>query len=275
MHKLFIAGLALLTSAPVTAANRAEQELATLVAAERGFAADAARLGVREAFVAHLAADAWLFRPQPTRAKAWFDTHPARSGVMLAWTPEFAEIAASGDFGYTFGPYRSEATTPQGGQSGFGHFVSVWKRDADGNWKNVLDHGIEHAEVSLEPGLTLHAPGLSAVAAISAEVLAERRRELLAADDALNGPDAAAQLERLAAGDLRRFRDGSVPDAARSSVPGLRRVADDMAASGDLAYTLGGRTDAKTDAAGGYVRIWRRLRDGGWRLVLDCSAPPA
>jgi ketosteroid isomerase-like protein len=273
-----LAAATVATAAPAPGASRAEQNLPGLVAAERGFAAQAQADGVRPAFLAHLAADAWLFRPQPVHAKDWFDAHPARPG-KLEWGPEHAEIAASGDFGYTFGPWRATATTDKGEQKAYGHFFSVWKRDADGNWKNVVDHGYAHAEVPLDAMLSMRAPGAGVAAEVPAAEREQRRTALLGRDDALNGSDAAAAMRELnARGDVRHFRDGALPTTQLGSdavavAPGLKRFAVEIASSGDLAYTLGSRADAKPDAQGEYVRMWRYERDG-WHLVVDLLTPP-
>ena len=267
----------LLASSPLLAASPGEDALPGLVAAERGFAADAQRLGVHDAFVAHLDPQAWLFRPQPVRAQDWFASHPGRPGT-LEWLPEFAEVAGSGDFGYTYGPWHSTAPGEQGERQAWGHFFSVWKRGSDGVWKNVLDHGFAHAEVPLKVTLAMRAPHARPPRLVPAEV--ERRRvALLALDDALSGKDAEQALQaQRAAGQVRHFRDGIVPSieaaAARPPVAtGLKRVAYERAASADLAYTLGARADGKADGEGGYVRVWRYQTDH-WQLAVDLLTPP-
>jgi ketosteroid isomerase-like protein len=61
------------------------------------------------------------------------------SGLMLTWVPVKAEISLSGDLGYTFGNWelfvKSSDTTL------YGNYVSIWKKQADGSWKYVLDAG--------------------------------------------------------------------------------------------------------------------------------------
>ena len=258
-------------------ANTADSQVDDLASAERAFAAQAQTLGVREAFLRHLAEDAWLMRPQPVRAKAWFDAHPSRAG-SLEWGPEYAEIAASGNFGYTYGPWNSKAPN---GEQGAGHFFSVWKRDPDGAWKNVLDHGIGHGPVPLDVSLTLHAPGSALAAKLPPADFDARRADLLAIDDALNGANAQVALAKSSSAELRLFENGKLPQivatpAASALAPaGLRREGSDVAESGDLAYTIGGRVDAKADAPGGYVRMWRRDVQRGWLLVVAFADAPA
>ncbi|MEO5673653.1 MAG: DUF4440 domain-containing protein [Chitinophagales bacterium] len=62
------------------------------------------------------------------------------TGYSLTWKPLFADVAASGDFGYTYGTY---AMLTAKGDSSEGTYCSIWKRNADGQWKFVLDTGNE------------------------------------------------------------------------------------------------------------------------------------
>lgn len=59
------------------------------------------------------------------------------TGVRFTWEPIDAEIALSGEIGYTYGVYtfKKDTVTEKG------TYVSVWKKDSDGNWKYVLDCG--------------------------------------------------------------------------------------------------------------------------------------
>lgn len=61
---------------------------------------------------------------------------------QLSWKPTKAEIAVSGDMGYTFGNYEFRVRLNTGQDSIlYGNYVSIWKKQADGSWKYVLDGG--------------------------------------------------------------------------------------------------------------------------------------
>lgn len=64
------------------------------------------------------------------------------SQMELTWEPLKAEMAASGDLGYTYGKYYLTAIDSVESTS-IGYYVSIWKKQADGNWKFVLDGGAE------------------------------------------------------------------------------------------------------------------------------------
>ncbi|MEI7983920.1 MAG: DUF4440 domain-containing protein, partial [Bacteroidota bacterium] len=60
--------------------------------------------------------------------------------VSLRWTPDFIDVAASGDLGYTFGRYIFEVTDSTGKVTqSKGVFHTVWKKQSDGTWRFVWD----------------------------------------------------------------------------------------------------------------------------------------
>ena len=64
------------------------------------------------------------------------------TSFSLVWDPLGADIAASGDLGYTYGIYRVEMDSPDGSSvTKEGTYVTIWKKDENGNWKFVLDTG--------------------------------------------------------------------------------------------------------------------------------------
>ena len=73
--------------------------------------------------------------------------HRPDSGYTLTWKPLYADIAQSGELGYTYGIYEFKAMDPEGKPiMGNGTYVSIWKKDQFGNWKLVLDTGNEGLE---------------------------------------------------------------------------------------------------------------------------------
>ncbi len=62
--------------------------------------------------------------------------------VALTWQPQQAEISASGDMGYTWGNYQAKWKDEDGQeQTGHGKYLNVWKKQAGGNWKVIVDMG--------------------------------------------------------------------------------------------------------------------------------------
>jgi ketosteroid isomerase-like protein len=67
---------------------------------------------------------------------------PWPEGTSLTWTPVKADMAASGDLGYTYGNYVFKAKNKEGKiEISYGKYMSVWKKQKDGSWKVVVDMG--------------------------------------------------------------------------------------------------------------------------------------
>ena len=239
-----------------------------LVEAEKTFARASVAKGTKEAFLAVLNDESVIFRPRAVPGRKWFQENPA-SPVQLSWEPEFADIAAAGDLGYTTGPWEVRRT-PQDPPGGFGHYVTVWRKQTGGEWKVAIDIGVGHDNVP-KPSRVDSPPLARETAA------AKPRQEVDAARSAIAAADKAAMasLPQYFAADVRLYRDGSRPvvgkasaekrlSEARETAAGLQ-AAVEVSASADLGYTYGSSETAN------YMRIWKKQRDGSWKIVLDLA----
>ena len=60
----------------------------------------------------------------------------------LSWEPMLAEVAASGELGYTLGRYERRRTAADGTVSSeTGSYLTVWRREGGGEWRVALDIG--------------------------------------------------------------------------------------------------------------------------------------
>lgn len=66
---------------------------------------------------------------------------PPAGALGPAWTPEHGAIAASNDLGFTFGPAwpRRPGTVQEKPAVTGGRYFSIWRRQADGSWRYVVD----------------------------------------------------------------------------------------------------------------------------------------
>ncbi len=74
-------------------------------------------------------------------AKAWLPLFTDPS-MFLKWQPNEVQVSASGDLGYSIGTYERMSKDPAGRPtSATGTYVSIWRKQADGRWRAVLDIG--------------------------------------------------------------------------------------------------------------------------------------
>jgi ketosteroid isomerase-like protein len=267
--------------------------LASLVESERAFGRAAADLGTRDAFLAYLTDDAVIFRPRAVEAGPFLRGQPSAAG-LLAWEPAFAVVGQAGDLGFTTGPWEFRPD-PVGDPAAHGQYFSFWKKQADGSWKVVLDHGTFNPPPGkqIESVETPRRPVGSRPDARSMDIEAERQ-DLMERDRSFAlAAQAQGKLQALNAfmtGDVRLLRNGRQPligiEAARSYAGGRPGVVNwsvgggDVSSSGDLGYTYGEYeyippgSDTPTER-GNYVKAWQRQADGSWRIIVDLMTPLA
>jgi len=111
---------------------------------EKAFSAMARKEGIPEAFLAFAAEDVVLERNNSLVAgkEALRESFEGSSpeNASLSWTPDFVDVASSGDLGYTYGKYTYTLVDSLGTETVLeGIFHTVWKRQKDGSWKFVWD----------------------------------------------------------------------------------------------------------------------------------------
>lgn len=100
-----------------------------------------AKEGMKSAFLQYMDSSAILLRPNhyPIAGNDAVNylNKIVDTSFKLTWLPSKTVVATSGELGYTYGiyTYRDKDTTYQG------TYTSVWKKQADGSWKFVLDTG--------------------------------------------------------------------------------------------------------------------------------------
>ena len=64
----------------------------------------------------------------------------AMPGLSISWAPTKVEVAKSGELAYLYGTYQMTANGPDGKPvPDSGKMVEIWKKQADGNWKCIVD----------------------------------------------------------------------------------------------------------------------------------------
>jgi ketosteroid isomerase-like protein len=275
--------------------------MAALADAERAFARETAKVGIRAGFLAWFAPDAIGF--QPTLGNAWERLRarpapPNPTAAQLEWEPRVGDVAASGELGWLTGP--STFTAPDGSKH-YGNYLSIWTRRPEG-WRVFIDVGAdapspvafppgfvrmpaaEGRYVAPAPGAGPAAPADPTLPLLQAESLANRDaagfRAAFATEARYHRPGALPLVGRAAI-----EADGTPDGSAGATTAGLRRssLAAAQARAADLGYSYGrfetrlaGATGTGTAAAepsGYYVRVWRRNASGAWRIVAQVDQP--
>jgi ketosteroid isomerase-like protein len=259
-------------------AETPEEALRAMVDAERKFYETGQKQGTRAAFLVFLANDGIVFRPGPLNGHEVWGKRP-ETGLDLVWEPTFAAIARSGDFGYDTGPakWRAKKTDPK--FTGFGHFISIWKKQGDGVWRVALDVGIENMKSDVKPPLKLVLPKNRKPGTL------ESLQQSQSAFVATAKLDFTKAFRQFGSEEVRLYRDGSFPTIGKKAASELlgseqagltmEVMKTDMSSSADLAYSYGSCMDTRTQPgkAGHFLQIWETDDKGAWKLVLDWAQP--
>jgi ketosteroid isomerase-like protein len=260
-----------------------------MVATERAFSKLSQEKGMKDAFATYIADDGILVRGGTfIKGKPWTLEHP-NPPVKLIWWPTQAAISSSGDMGWTTGPYeiREEGSD----EVGHGNFVTVWRKQADGNWRFAIDLGNHYATASGDKSTPSLKTKTQGPASRKADIAAEKTA-LLAADRELGqaaGKATAAAFQARMADDGLLLRGAAFPYLGKDAVRGglekepaamaSQPIDGGVSAAADMGYTYGTAEWKKGGATvnGNYMRIWEK-RGGEWKLRVDvlaeAPAPP-
>lgn len=118
---------------------------ASLMEADRAFSAHCEEKGMKVAFIDYIDSNGVMLRPgmMPVVGADAIDflIQQDDSGYSLSWQPSFADVAMSGELGYTYGIYALRFKEKD--SVVYGNYTSIWKKQQDGKWKFVLDTGNE------------------------------------------------------------------------------------------------------------------------------------
>ena len=145
MRNLIVAGGVILTLAGCQAGKEAKESRwkNEILATDSAFSRSSSEQGTKKAFIEYMDNDGILLRPShlPLIGAQAIEylTESSDTGYTLTWQPSAAQVSASGDLGYSYGIYHLQLqdTLIRG------TYVSIWKKQADGKWKFILDSGNE------------------------------------------------------------------------------------------------------------------------------------
>ena len=263
-----------------------QSPLVTLVNAEKKFAQFSKDSTTKAAFLTYLAPDGITFaKGKVTNGRESLEKNPASPG-KLTWQPVAADVSAAGDLGYTTGPWEWRPKSLADKPTGYGHYVSLWKKQADNNWKVALDIGISHPAPPTAPVNTIRAA--TGIRSVTSADTTQNREELLAFDKqfvkALEKSGAATTYKQYLAPQARLYRMNQQPFTEQADIDQLLKqpvtlgffpLNATVAESGDLGYVYGNSqvvttaTGKPVKQAGNYLRIWKKDSQSQWKIVVD------
>lgn len=265
-------------TAQKTATVSIAPDLRSLIATEKAFASTAAEKGTKSAFLSYLADDGIIFNPTEVNGKLSWKNRP-ESPALLAWNPVWADVSSDGKLGYTTGgwEYRPKGKTDK--PSAFGEYVTIWQRQADGEFRAVLDIGISHPTNNLSSG-ACNSPFDANLGKSDGEGI-----DNAVFTDIFSNKSIANGYFNYLADDVVLLRDGKLPfKGKKAAFLGLESLEGAFPNSsflkfnvntskvfGNMMYSWGVYSlthKDKTVSRWNFVQVWKK-RSGRWQIVLD------
>jgi len=250
----------------------AQRSIDSMVQAERNFANTSLVASTKEAFVKFIDTAGIVFdKGKPVNGFELYMKSERRPGI-LTWEPEYAEISSSNDFGYTTGPWEYYANSLKDHPLAKGHFITVWHLNNHGEWKFLIDFGINY-------NLKRKKMGLKKVAQAGKELNKDLQKSLKEAEENFiqsYKADREKAYSLFLSSNSRLNYTGYLPalsaterNALIDSLPAniaYTIVGVASSSKNDLGYVYG--TADINDKHEGYLRIWRR-EDNGWKIAVE------
>jgi ketosteroid isomerase-like protein len=252
----------------------AQKGIDNLIQAEKNFAAYSVAHSTKEAFLKVMDSSSVMFENGKPVKGIEFWNKREKNTSMLNWRPQYAEISASEDFGYTTGPwtFQNSVNDPV---SARGQYITVWHLDKNGEWKFLVDFGINNKSADSTVELRIidvpkQAGNEKVIPHIAPLVAAENNFNKLFAQKKSKAYKTWLSKESIL------NRNGFLPAVISTnrlilidSTPmAIKYSMNDWGISPvpDMGYTYGTTIiNGKTE---NYLRIWRREKTG-WKIAVE------
>lgn len=250
----------------------AQRSIDSMIQTEKNFANTSLVVSTWEAFMKFIDTSGIVFdKGKPVNGLELYRKSERRPGI-LTWEPEYAEIAESNDFGYTTGPWKYYGKSVRETPAATGYFVTVWHLTNGNDWKFLIDFGI------ICPGKTSktilkksHGNSVKSVRE-SRQLCTEAEEKFIQAytsqgvkayNSFLSVHSRINYTGFLPATNAkeRKMLLDSLPQNIKYTILG-----SGMSSMNDLGYVYG--SAAINDKQDGYLRIWRREKDG-WKIAVE------
>lgn len=275
MMKLF-AALSILTILATLALSQNPAQ--KIFDTEKAFERMVAEKGINAGFIEFMSPDGIMFSPGAVNGRdAWRERQP--SHASLTWNPIWIEVSSNGALGYSIGNaiYRGQGKDDP--NLGYNHYLSVWSRQPNGEYRAVVDTGVSHDKPVAMP-TEWKTP----------TVTGNSKLQNSAGDHATNfyamveSAGVGKAYKSFLADDGFVMREGNTPFVGKAAIAHLDKTKmtikfakrKTFIEAGDLAwvsaaYSAMDKNGVETEK-GNFVQVWK-LRGGKWLIAADILKP--
>lgn len=248
---------------------------------ERAFEKAVAEKGINAGFIEYLSPLGIMFFPEPLIGReVW--TKRSASPAALTWNPIKIETSANGALAYSIGNSIYRPKGKDDSNEIHGHYLSVWARQTNGEYRAALDTGVNHEKPAVDK--PTWKPGGNAGSETNL-------KNTFAGDSSIGffrmaeERGIARAYKTFSADDIYLFRQEKRPIVGKSDVVdyldeekhGIKFVKRrSFIEAGDLAYVYSSYSLIDKNGAeaekGSFVQVWK-LRNGKWQIAADVFIP--
>lgn len=247
---------------------------------EKAFEKMVAEKGMNAAFIEFLSPVGIMFMPDLVNGRETWKARPA-SPAALTWNPIWIDVSSNGVLAYSIGNSIFRPNGKDDQTAYYGHYISIWTRQGNGEYRAALDTGINHEKPSSMP-TDWKSPAKSAVVKVDGTGSAGDHSTVFFS--AIEKQGTTAYGSHLA-DEAIVMRDGIQPLFGRKSATNYFKKEKSRIVFAkrksfieavDLAYVnstykLHDKTGAETEK-GNYVQVWK-LIGRKWKIAADVFVP--
>ncbi|MCC8424783.1 nuclear transport factor 2 family protein [Mucilaginibacter sp. UR6-11] len=280
MKKIALATISFICYAAIAAAQ-VPARVSKVVEAEDAFNKLVARKGIKAGFLAVADPEGIVFRPKVVKIADFYNSVEKQPGT-LQWEPKFARISYNGDLAFTAGPYVYLNGKNEDDKV-YGDYVSIWRADADGKMKLLIDLGIQHPEMEKEATVDFKEPDATKKPVVNKDPF-NGKNIIIATDKSLNQALTLSSLgayKEFLSPEGRYYFPGFEPMTGTDKILkflnneaisiSAENISGGRSTSNDLAYTYGRARIKKGNIVSNYnyVRIWELDASHKWDILLE------
>ena len=246
---------------------------------EKAFEKMVAEKGINAGFVEFMAPDGVIFTPEAVNGRQAWKNRPA-SPALLTWNPIWIEVSSNGALAYSIGNGVYRAKGRDDANPSYSHYLSIWSRQPNGEYRAVVDTGIVHDK----PG-SLPTDWKSPVATGNTKLQNSAADHSLYFYSTVDRDGAVKAYKTYLADDAFLMRSGYLPFVGKKAAVEFLESTKPMIKfakrktfieAGDLAwvqnsYAITDKSGAEIER-GNFIQVWK-LREGKWLIAADLFAP--
>lgn len=117
---------------------------------EKAFEKSVGSNGINAGFIEYLAPLGVMLVPDIVNGREFWRSRPP-APTALNWNPVWIDVSSNGTLAYSIGNSTRRPNGKDDANIGYGHYLSIWSKQGNGEYRALLDAGISHPKPETIP----------------------------------------------------------------------------------------------------------------------------